>query len=68
MTPEVEEYIFEKGGIAGVRAQAMCPEGELIMVFNIIKENNQIQVLNEPAPGATVSLSITKNIVTNCIN
>ena len=31
--------------------------------FNIIKENNQVHVLNAPSPGATASLSIAKYII-----
>jgi len=33
----------------------------------IIKENNQIHVLNAPSPGATASLSIAKYIIKNYI-
>lgn len=65
LIPEIEEYMFEKGGTAGVRAQAVSPGGELLMDFNIVKENNQIHVLNAPSPGATASLSIAKYIVRN---
>lgn len=68
LIPDIEEYMFVKGGTAGVRAQAISPQGELIMDFNIVKENNQIHVLNAPSPGATASLSIAKYIVTNYIN
>jgi L-2-hydroxyglutarate oxidase len=68
LIPDIEEYMFVDGGTAGVRAQAISPKGELIMDFNIIKENNQIHVLNAPSPGATASLSIAKYIVTNYIN
>ena len=39
LIPDVEEYMFVKGGTAGVRAQAISPQGDLIMDFNIIKEN-----------------------------
>lgn len=67
LIPDVEEYMFEKGGTSGVRAQAISQDGELIMDFNIIKENNQIHVLNAPSPGATASLSIAKHIVQNYI-
>jgi L-2-hydroxyglutarate oxidase len=67
LTPDVEEYMFVKGGTAGVRAQAISPKGDLIMDFNIIKENNQIHVLNAPSPGATASLSIAKYIIQNYI-
>ena len=38
-----------------------------LVVKNIIKENNQIHVLNAPSPGATASLSIAKHIIQNYI-
>jgi L-2-hydroxyglutarate oxidase len=38
------------------------------MDFNIVKENNQIHVLNAPSPGAMASLSIAKYIIKNYIN
>jgi L-2-hydroxyglutarate oxidase len=68
LIPEVEEYMFEKRGTSGVRAQAIRSGGELEMDFNIIKENNQIHVLNAPSPGATASLSIAKFIITNYLS
>ncbi len=67
LIPDVEDYMFVKGGTAGVRAQSISPTGELIMDFNIIKENNQIHILNAPSPGATASLSIAKYIIQNYI-
>jgi L-2-hydroxyglutarate oxidase len=67
LIPDIEEYMLIKGGTAGVRAQAISPQGELIMDFNIVKENNQIHVLNAPSPGATASLSIAKHIIRNYI-
>lgn len=63
LIPDIEEYMFEKGGTSGVRAQAISPKGDLIMDFNIVKDNNQIHVLNAPSPGATASLSIAKYII-----
>lgn len=67
LIPDLEEYMFVNGGTAGVRAQAISPKGDLIMDFNIIKEKNQIHVLNAPSPGATASLSIAKYIIQNYI-
>jgi L-2-hydroxyglutarate oxidase len=67
LIPDIEEYMFVNGGTAGVRAQAISPKGELIMDFNILKENNQIHVLNAPSPGATASLSIAKYIIQNYV-
>ena len=68
LIPDVEDYMFVKGGTAGVRAQAISPQGDLIMDFNIIKENNQIHVLNAPSPGATASLAIAKYLIKNYID
>ena len=58
--------MIEKGG-AGVRAQAMNSNGDLIMDFKIEKYKNQIHVLNAPSPGATASLSIADYIINNYI-
>jgi L-2-hydroxyglutarate oxidase len=68
LIPDIEEYMLVKGGTAGVRAQSISKGGELIMDFNIIKENNQIHVLNAPSPGATASLAIAKHIIKNYID
>lgn len=68
LIPDVEEYMFRKDGTSGVRAQALSPEGELIKDFKIIKDGNQIHVLNAPSPGATASLSIAKYIIHKYIN
>lgn len=65
LIPDVEEYMFKKGGTSGVRAQAIRPDGNLEMDFYIIKDDNQVHILNAPSPGATASLSIAKHIVNN---
>jgi L-2-hydroxyglutarate oxidase len=64
MLPDVNSNMFTKGP-AGVRAQAMDSNGNLIMDFNIIREKNQIHILNAPSPGATASLAIADYIVEN---
>lgn len=64
MIPEVEASMLVKGS-AGVRAQAMSPEGTLLMDFNIEREGNQVHVLNAPSPGATSSLAIASYIISN---
>jgi L-2-hydroxyglutarate oxidase len=61
------DHLFVKGGTLGVRAQAISPKGELIMDFHILKENNQIHVLNAPSPSATAALSIAKHIIKNYV-
>ena len=62
LVPDIDSSMFVKG-TAGVRAQAMNDSGELLMDFNIVREKNQIHVLNAPSPGATASLAIADYII-----
>jgi L-2-hydroxyglutarate oxidase len=62
LIPEIDSTMFVKG-TAGVRAQAMDDTGKLLMDFNILREGNQIHVLNAPSPGATASLAIADYIL-----
>ena len=64
LIPDIDASMFIKG-TAGVRAQAMDTNGKLLMDFNIIREKNQIHVLNAPSPGATASLAIADYIIEN---
>ena len=43
---------------AGVRAQALEPDGKLVDDFRIVEAEKMIHVLNAPSPAATASLSI----------
>jgi len=47
---------------AGVRAQALAPDGKLVDDFMIVREQNTIHVLNAPSPAATGSLEIGEEI------
>jgi (S)-2-hydroxyglutarate dehydrogenase len=47
---------------AGVRAQALEPDGKLVDDFRIIESEKMIHVLNAPSPAATASLSIGQTI------
>ena len=62
LIPDIDSTMFVKG-TAGVRAQAMNNKGKLLMDFNILREGNQIHVLNAPSPGATASLAIADHIL-----
>ena len=62
MIPDVNASMFERGPV-GVRAQAISPEGELQMDFNVERSGRQIHVLNAPSPGATASLAIASHII-----
>ncbi len=61
LVPEVSEEDVEPGG-AGVRAQALKANGQLVDDFFIRESENMIHVLNAPSPAATASLSIGRRI------
>lgn len=48
---------------AGVRAQAVRPDGGLVDDFLIVEGDRQVHVLNAPSPAATSSLEIARHIV-----
>ena len=47
---------------AGVRAQAVAPDGRLLDDFLIQEEPGAVHVLNAPSPAATASLAIGRAI------
>ncbi|GII20521.1 L-2-hydroxyglutarate oxidase [Planosporangium mesophilum] len=47
---------------AGVRAQAVAPDGGLVDDFLIVRHGAQVHVLNAPSPAATSSLEIARYI------
>ena len=61
LVPNIQMAHIKPGG-AGVRAQAMAREGELIQDFCLIKRRSAIHVLNAPSPAATASLAIGEEI------
>jgi L-2-hydroxyglutarate oxidase len=61
LIPEIQEDDIEPGG-AGVRAQALEPDGKLVDDFRIVEANKMVHVLNAPSPAATASLSIGRTI------
>jgi len=61
LIPEIKyNDIYREG--AGVRAQALEPDGKLVDDFRIIEAEKMIHVLNAPSPAATASLSIGQTI------
>ena len=52
-----------KEGRSGVRAMALGKDGEVIDDFKIVKNKNNIHVINAPSPAATACLSIGDEIV-----
>jgi len=61
LVPEVEHDDLTQGG-AGVRAQAVDPNGNLVDDFRIVEAEKMIHVLNAPSPAATASISIGRTI------
>jgi L-2-hydroxyglutarate oxidase LhgO len=63
LIPEITEADVRRGG-AGVRAQALAPDGSLVDDFSIVSGPDAIHVLNAPSPAATASLAIGRHIAT----
>jgi L-2-hydroxyglutarate oxidase len=62
LVPEVNESDLVPGG-AGVRAQALKPDGSLVDDFQFVPSDRMLHVLNVPSPAATASLAIGEAIV-----
>jgi L-2-hydroxyglutarate oxidase LhgO len=61
LVPDVTAADLERGG-AGVRAQAVSPDGSLVDDFRISVTAGAIHVLNAPSPAATASIAIGRHI------
>lgn len=64
LVPEIQADDLETGG-AGVRAQAMTPQGDLVHDFHFLKRPRVLHVLNAPSPAATASLAIGEEVARN---
>jgi (S)-2-hydroxyglutarate dehydrogenase len=62
LVPEIQLSDLTPGG-AGVRAQAMSPDGSLVDDFHFVEGERETHVVNAPSPGATASLAIGEEIV-----
>jgi len=61
LVPAIEAQHLQAAG-AGVRAQALAPNGQLVDDFHIVRGYRMTHVLNAPSPAATASLSIGRYI------
>ncbi len=61
LIPTIEPGDVRPGG-AGVRAQALGPDGKLVDDFVILRSERMVHVLNAPSPAATASLAIGRTV------
>ena len=61
LVPDLRADDIAPGG-AGVRAQAVSPDGSLVDDFKISVTAGAVHVVNAPSPGATASLAIGRHI------
>ena len=61
LLPQLDTSDLRPGG-AGIRAQAVTPEGRLADDFIIVRQEGAVHVLNAPSPAATASLAIGEHI------
>ena len=61
LVPGIQASDIAPGG-AGVRAQAVSPDGSLVDDFKISVTAGAVHVVNAPSPGATASLAIGRHV------
>jgi len=61
LVPDIAIGDLERGG-AGVRAQAVAPDGSLVDDFKISVTPGAVHVVNAPSPAATASLAIGRHV------
>ncbi len=66
LVPEITEEDVTPGG-AGVRAQALGPDGALLDDFAILHGERMVHVLNAPSPAATAALAIGRTVVADLL-
>lgn len=61
LVPDIRSSDLAVGG-AGVRAQAVAPDGSLVDDFKISVTQGAVHVVNAPSPAATASLAIGRHV------
>lgn len=62
LIPAIEAKHLLPGG-AGIRAQALGPDGTLLQDFDFVLRRNALHLINAPSPGATASLAIADHLL-----
>jgi L-2-hydroxyglutarate oxidase len=66
LVPEIREEDVRPGG-AGVRAQALGPDGSLVDDFVLLRDEGMVHVINAPSPAATASLAIGRYVAAQLV-
>jgi (S)-2-hydroxyglutarate dehydrogenase len=66
LVPDVQPGDLVPAG-AGVRAQAVRPDGTLVEDFSFVESGDSLHVLNAPSPAATASLAIGSEIAARVV-
>jgi (S)-2-hydroxyglutarate dehydrogenase len=66
LVPEIRPDDLIEGG-AGVRAQAMSPDGSFVEDFHFVQGPGELHVVNAPSPGATASLALGEEIAASLV-
>ena len=66
LVPDIRAEDLEPGG-AGVRAQALDPDGTLVQDFSFVRGRKALHVLNAPSPAATAALTIGGEIAAQLV-
>ncbi len=61
LVPDIRAEDLETGG-AGIRAQAMTPDGKMVEDFHFEEQPGILHVVNAPSPAATAALAIGAEI------
>ncbi len=61
LVPEITDRDLVRNG-AGVRAQAVAPDGTLVDDFRVVLQPGAVHILNAPSPAATASLAIGDHV------
>ncbi|MEX0698189.1 MAG: L-2-hydroxyglutarate oxidase, partial [Acidimicrobiia bacterium] len=67
LVPAIRRGDLVRAG-AGVRAQALSPDGSLVDDFAFAEGEGVLSVLNAPSPAATASLAIGEEIATRILS
>ncbi|MBN2645524.1 MAG: L-2-hydroxyglutarate oxidase [Desulfuromonadaceae bacterium] len=66
LLPSLRSCDIHRAG-AGVRAQAVAADGQLVDDFRLVETEGMVHVLNAPSPAATASLSIGETVVRKAV-